>query len=216
MLRLHSYWRSSAVYRVRIALNLKGLDYETVGHDLRTDQQSTPAYKAINPQGLVPALDDGDHILTQSVAILEWLEETHPNPPLLPKAPIDRAHVRALVSAVVADIHPLNNLRIQKYLKAEFGADQAALDAWCRRWIASGFDAIEELIGRHGAGFAFGDRPTLADCCLVPQVLNAGRVNLDLAPWPLIRAVNQACLDLPAFARAQPQHQPDADPPADA
>ena len=216
MLRLHSYWRSSAVYRVRIALNLNGLDYDQVTHDLRTDQQSTLAYKAINPQGLVPALDDGDHILTQSVAILEWLEETHPNPPLLPKGAIERAAVRALVFAVTSDIHPLNNLRILKYLKAEFGADQTTLDAWAGRWIASGFDAIEELIGRHGKGFAFGDTPTLADCCLVPQVLNAQRVNLDLSPWPLIRAVNQACLDLPAFARAHPQHQPDADPPVDA
>ena len=216
MLRLHSYWRSSAVYRVRIALNLKGLDYEQVTHDLRTDQQSTPAYKAINPQGLVPALDDGDHILTQSVAILEWLEETHPDPALLPKSAIDRAHVRALVSAVVADIHPLNNLRVLKSLKHDLGADQPAIDAWVARWIAIGFDAIEELIGRHGHGFAFGAQPTLADCCLIPQVLNAQRFNIDLTPWPLIRAVNQACLDLPAFARAQPQHQPDADPPVDA
>lgn len=215
MLKLHGYWRSSAAYRVRIALNLKGIEYAQVTHDLRANAQSSAGYKALNPQGLVPAIDDGDHIFGQSPAILEWLEETYPEPALLPGDIAGRAHVRALMAIITCDIHPLNNLRVLKSLKTDLGADQPQIDAWIGRWITAGFDAIEEMIARHGNGFAFGDRPTFADCCLVPQVYNAQRFNIDLTPYPLIRAVNGACDDLPAFARAHPQHQPDADPPAD-
>lgn len=215
MLTLHDYWRSSAAYRVRIALNLKGLDYAQVPVDLRTGAQSAVGYKALNPQGLVPALDDGDHIFSQSPAILEWLEDTHPQPALLPADATGRAVVRAMMAIIACDIHPLNNLRVLKYLKHDLGQDQAAIDAWVARWITAGFDAFEEMIARHGKGFAFGARPTFADCCLIPQVYNAQRFGVDLTPYPLIRAVNEACDAHPAFARAHPQHQPDADPPAD-
>ncbi len=215
MLKLHGYWRSSAAYRVRIALTLKGLDYEQVTHDLRKDEQSSAGYKALNPQGLVPAIDDGDHVFGQSPAILEWLEETYPTPGLLPADIAGRAHVRAMMAIIACDIHPLNNLRVLKSLKHDLKAEQSQIDAWVARWITAGFDALEEMIARHGKGFAFGHQPTFADCCLIPQVYNAQRFNIDLAPYPLIRAVNMACDDLPAFARAHPQHQPDADPPAD-
>lgn len=211
-MKLYSYWRSSAAYRVRIALNLKGLDYEIAGIDLRTGDQSGPDYKALNPQGLVPALDTGEDLLIQSSAIMEWLEETHPAPALLPGDPAGRATVRAMAAIVTCDIHPLNNLRVLNSLKAEFGADQAQVDAWIARWIASGFDALEALIVRHGGRFAYGDSPTLADCCLVPQVYNARRFHIDLAPWPLIAAIDEACAKLPAFVRAHPHNQPDADP----
>ncbi len=215
MLKLHGYWRSSAAYRVRIALALKGLDYEQVTHDLRKDEQSSPGYRALNPQGLVPAIDDGDHIFGQSPAILEWLEETYTHPALLPADKAARAHIRAMMAIIACDIHPLNNLRVLKSLKHDLKAEQSKIDAWVARWITAGFDAFEEMIARHGKGFSFGDQPTFADCCLIPQIYNAQRFNIDLAPYPLIRAVNAACDDLPAFARAHPQHQPDADPPAD-
>lgn len=209
MLTLHGYWRSSAAYRVRIALNLKGLDYAQKTYDLRQRAEKEASYAALNPQKLVPALQTEDGtLLTQSLAILEWLEETHPAPRLLPENPTDRAHVRALNAIVACDIHPVNNLRILNVLRGAIKASDDQVNAWIARWISDGFDAFEALIGGR---YCFGDTPTLADCCLVPQVYNARRFNLDLARWPKIAAVDAACQALPAFARAHPDQQPDAD-----
>lgn len=208
---LHGYWRSGASYRVRIALNLKGITYDNAAHDLRKGEQKTPDYVALNPQGMVPALQDGDLVLTQSPAILEWLEETHPAPALLPKGANERATVRAMAALIGCDIHPLNNLRVLKAIRSEFDADQAAVDAWAARWIAPGFDALEALIARHGAGWSFGDAPTLVDCYLIPQMYSARRFNMDLSPWPRLLAVEQTALAHPPFASAHPDVQPDAD-----
>lgn len=208
---LHGYWRSGASYRVRIALNLKGLAFDNAAHDLRKGEQKATDYVALNPQGMVPALQDGDLILTQSPAILEWLEETHPAPALLPKAANDRATVRAMAALIGCDIHPLNNLRVLKAIRSEFNADQAAVDAWAAGWIAPGFDALEALVGRYGAGWSFGDAPTLVDCYLIPQMYSARRFNMDLSPWPRLLAVEQTALAHPAFASAHPDLQPDAD-----
>ena len=211
MLTLHDYWRSSAAYRVRIALNLKGLDYRQVDHDLRTNAHHDPAYKAIAPQALIPALDTGNHVLTQSPAILEWLEEAHPEPPLLPTAWADRAIVRAMGAAIACDIHPLNNLRVLKALKNAYDAHDDQIKLWATGWIGEGFAALETLIARHGKGYCFGSTPTLADCYLIPQVFSAQRFNVNLAPYPHIRAVNEACDEHPAFVRAHPRHQEMAD-----
>ncbi|GAW41914.1 Maleylpyruvate isomerase [Brevundimonas sp. SH203] len=208
---LHGYWRSGASYRVRIALNLKGLDYDTAAHDLRKGEQKTADYVALNPQGMVPALQDGDLVVTQSPAILEWLEETHPEPALLPRAANDRAMVRAMAALIGCDIHPLNNLRVLKAIRSTFGADQAGVDAWAAGWIAPGFDALEALIARHGAGWSFGDAPTLADCYLIPQMYSARRFDMDLSPWPRLLEVEKTALAHPAFASAHPDRQPDAD-----
>lgn len=208
---LHGYWRSGASYRVRIALNLKGITYDNAAHDLRKGEQKAADYVALNPQGMVPALQDGDLVLTQSPAILEWLEETRPDPALLPKGASDRATVRAMAALIGCDIHPLNNLRVLKAIRSEFNADQAAVDAWAARWIAPGFDALEALIARHGAGWSFGDAPTLVDCYLIPQMYSARRFNMDLSPWPRLLAVEQTALAHPAFASAHPDVQPDAD-----
>ena len=208
---LHGYWRSGASYRVRIALNLKGLAFDNAAHDLRKGEQKATDYVALNPQGMVPALQDGDLILTQSPAILEWLEETHPDPALLPKGANDRATVRAMAALIGCDIHPLNNLRVLKAIRSEFNADQAAVDAWAAGWIAPGFDALEALVARHGAGWSFGDAPTLVDCYLIPQMYSARRFNMDLSPWPRLLAVEQTALAHPAFASAHPDLQPDAD-----
>ncbi|MGZ6042143.1 MAG: maleylacetoacetate isomerase [Asticcacaulis sp.] len=208
MLTLHGYWRSSAAYRVRIALNLKGLDYAQATYDLRQKAEKSPAYAALNPQQLVPALESDGEVLTQSLAILEWLDETYPLPPLLPENPINRARVRAMCNLIACDIHPLNNLRVLNSLRADFGASDPQVSQWIERWIGEGFAALEQMIdGR----FCFGDTPTLADCCLVPQVYNAGRFKVDLSSFPKIRAVAEACAALPAFARAHPDNQPDAD-----
>ena len=208
---LHGYWRSGASYRVRIALNLKGITYDNAAHDLRKGEQKAADYVALNPQGMVPALQDGDLVLTQSPAILEWLEETHPAPALLPKGANDRAIVRAMAALIGCDIHPLNNLRVLKAIRSEFNADQAAVDAWAAQWIAPGFDALEALVARHGAGWSFGDAPTLVDCYLIPQMYSARRFNMDLSPWPRLLAVEQTALGHPAFASAHPDLQPDAD-----
>ena len=207
----HGYWRSSAAYRVRIALNLKGLDYAEVDHDLRTGAQKDPTYTAIAPAGLVPAIEHDGHAYVQSLAILEWLDERWPEPALLPKALEDRAIVRGMALTIAADIHPINNLRILKYLKNELGQPQEQIDAWIAHWIAEGFAALEVLIGRHGDGFAFGAAPTIADCLLVPQVFNAERFNVDLSLFPRIRAVAETARALPAFAAAHPDRQPAAD-----
>lgn len=207
----HGYWRSSAAYRVRIALNLKGLDYEEVDHDLRTGAHKDATYKAIAPAGLVPAVEHDGHAYVQSLAILEWLEERWPEPALLPKALDERAIVRAMALTVAADIHPLNNLRVLKYLKNELEQPQERIDAWMARWIQEGFAALEVLVGRHGEGFAFGPTPTIADCFLVPQVFNAERFNVDLSAFPKIHAIAEKACALPAFAAAHPDRQPAAD-----
>jgi maleylacetoacetate isomerase/maleylpyruvate isomerase len=209
---LHSYWRATAPYRVRIGLNLKGLAYDYAGVNLVSGEQHAEAYRALNAQELTPALatDDG-HVLTQSLAILEWLEEVHPVPPLLPADPFDRAAVRAMAGIVACDMHPLNNLRIQQQLTA-MGIDDAGRLAWSQRWIEDGFRALEPLVARHTAGFAFGAEPTLADCLLIPQVYSAERYKVDLAPYPAIRAVAERCAGHPAFAAAHPDRQPDAKP----
>ena len=208
---LHSYWRSGAAYRTRIALNLKGLVYEQVGIDLRTGAQKSAAFVALNPQGMVPALSVDGALLTQSPAILEWLEEAHPSPALLPSSALDRAHVRAMSALIGCDIHPLNNLRVGKALRETFGADQAAVDAWAARWIAPGFDALEALVRRHGIGWCFGDAPTLADCYLIPQIYSARRFNVALDAFPGLLAIDEAAARHPAFIAAHPDAQPDAD-----
>lgn len=209
---LHAYWRSGTSYRSRIALNLKGLDYEVRPVNLLAGEQGSSAYRALDPQGLVPALEAGGQTLIQSPAIIEWLEETFPQPPLLPTGPIDRAAVRAMAAVVGCDIHPLNNLRVLRALKRDLSASDEQIFAWETRWMGDGFRALEELIARHGRGFSWGEEPTLADCYLVPQVYSAERFGVDLEPYPLIRAVNERCRALPAFAAAHPNRQPDAGP----
>jgi maleylpyruvate isomerase len=215
-MQLYNFFRSGTSHRLRIALNLKGLDYDYVPVDLRTEEHLGAAFRALNPQGLVPALVDGDRTLIQSPAIIEWLEERYPTPPLLPSDPDDRARVRALAAIVGCDIHPVNNRRILETLRKAFGCDEAAVQRWCATWIEAGFDAIEALLAadRRRGAFSFGDAPTLADVYLVPQVESARRFNVDLAPYPNILAVDAACGDLGAFRRAAPQMQPDAPPPA--
>jgi maleylpyruvate isomerase len=210
-LLLHGYWRSSAAYRVRIALNLKGLSYDQDTHNLRKGEQRAPEYLALAPQGLVPALQVGSTILTQSPAIMEWLEETYPEPPLLPKDADGRAAVRAMAAAVACDIHPVNNLRILKALRSRFGADEAAVNAWVAQWVQEGFSGLEQLIARYGGGFCYGETPTLADCCLVPQVYNAERFGVDLSAYPRLVQAAERARALPAFQAARPEVQPDAD-----
>jgi maleylacetoacetate isomerase len=213
-LRLHTYWRSSAAYRVRIVLALKGLDYESVPRNLLRDggEQRRADYLALNPQGLVPALEHDGQVLTQSLAICEYLEECFAEPRLLPAAPHERAVVRAMALAVACDIHPLNNLRVQQYLRDGLGQDEAAVSGWVRHWIGQGFGALETLVGRHGddGRHCFGTAVTLADACLVPQAYNARRAGLDFAPWPRLAAVVSHLESLPAFAAARPEAQPDA------
>lgn len=209
---LHAYWRSGTSYRTRIALNLKGLSYETRPVNLAAGEQGRAAYRALQPQGLVPALEADGRVLTQSPAILEWLEEVHPDPPLLPADPGERAEVRAMAALIACDVHPLNNLRVLRALRRELKASDEQLFAWEARWIGDGFAALEQLIARHGQGFCFGDTPTLADCCLIPQVYSAVRFGVDLQPYPLIRAVDARAGEMDAFAAAHPDRQPDAMP----
>jgi maleylacetoacetate isomerase len=197
---------------VRIALNLKGLSYQYSPVNLLAGEQRAGDYRQLNPQGLTPALQTGDgRLLTQSLAIIEWLEETHPVPPLMPRDPYDRAAVRAMAGIVACDIHPLNNLRIQQAL-GDMGVDAEARMVWTQRWINDGFSALEPMVAAHGAGFAFGAEPTLADCLLIPQVYSAERYEVDLAPYPAIRAVAGRCAEHPAFQAAHPDRQPDARP----
>lgn len=208
-LTLHSAWRSSAAYRVRIGLNLKGLAYDTIAVNLVASQHLEPAFGALNPQHLLPALEVDGRALTQSLAILDWLDETIPEPRLLPADAFDRALVRSMSQIVVSDIHPVNNLRILRALTG-LGVDEPAREAWIGRWITDGFTALEAMIAQHGQGYAFGDAPGLADCCLIPQVYNAERFKTDLTPFPAIRAVAARCAEHPAFVAAHPNQQPDA------
>ena len=208
---LYDYFRSSAAYRVRIALNLKGLAPERRFVHLRKGEQRNGEYLALNPQGLVPTLVDGAVSLTQSLAIIEYLDETHPEPPFLPKDPAERAHVRAIALTIACDIHPIDNLRVLQYLEKTLQADESRRNEWYGHWIREGFVAIEKLLAKRPGKFCFGDMPTLADICLIPQIANAGRVKLPMEPYPRIRAVQAACAAHPAFDAAQPSKQPDAE-----
>ena len=208
-LLLHSAWRASAPYRVRIGLNLKGLSYDYAPVDLVAGQQGGEVYGAVNAQHLVPALEADGHVLTQSLSILEWLDETYREPPLLPKDPFDWQVVRAMSGIVACDIHPLNNLRILKTL-ARLEVGQEAVDDWVQRWISDGFTALEPMVARHGASYAFGDSPTMADCLIVPQVYNARRFKVDLSPFPAIIGAADHAVKHPAIAAAHPNNQPDA------
>jgi len=209
---LHDYYRSSAAYRVRIALNLKGLQAERRFVHLRRGEQRNAAYLEVDPQGLIPTLEIGERRLTQSLAIIEYLEEKHPNPPLLPPGAEDRAWVRAVALAIACDIHPLNNTRVLKYLAETLRLPEPQRDEWYRHWVKEGFDAIElQLAARATGRFCYGDTPTIADVYLVPQVANARRLDMALDAWPRIRAIEAACLALPEFDRARPENNPDAE-----
>ena len=213
-MKLYTYFRSSAAYRTRIALNLKSLHYEALPVNLRApfSAQRSSEYLALNPEGLVPMLEVDGQVIRQSLAIIEYLEEAHPSPPLLPRTALERAQVRALTCAIACDIHPLNNLRVLKYLRAPLGHADAEVNAWYGHWIARGFQALEAQVahtsgdGRH----MFKDTVTLADVCIVPQMYNARRQQCDVASYPRLRAICEHLESLPAFARAAPEAQPDA------
>lgn len=215
MLQLYTYFRSSAAYRVRIALNLKGLAYQPIPvHLLKNGgEQLQDSYRAINPAALVPALKDGDTVLTQSLAIIEYLEETHPQAPLLPADPAGRARVRALAQAVACEVHPLNNLRVLKYLSETLQVSDEGKTQWYRHWTQQGLMTMENHLAHEPetGEFCHGDAPTMADCCLVPQVFNAQRFQVDLEPYPAVRRIVANCAQLPAFAAAHPAQQPDAE-----
>lgn len=215
MLKLYSYFRSSASYRLRIALALKGLPYEMVAVHLLKDggEQHQPAYRSVNPAGLVPALQDGDTVLTQSLAIMEYLDEAYPESPLLPQGVLSRARVRALALIIACDVHPLGNLRVLNYVGDTLGAGEAGRKTWASHWIALGLDAFEEMLSRPDAPtgrFCHGDTPGMADCCLVPQVFNARRFGLDLAPYPTVTRIAEHCEALAPFVKAHPANQADA------
>jgi len=213
--KLYDYFRSSAAYRVRIALNLKGVAPERAFVHLRRGAQREGEYLALNPQGLVPSLvtDDGD-VLTQSLAIIEWLDESYPAPPLLPADHAGRARVRSLALAVACDIHPLNNTRVLAYLTGTLGVSEEQKNGWYKYWIDVGFEALETRLARdrETGRFCHGDAPTIADICLVPQMANARRVDFDFAPYPTLLRIEAACVALPAFVAAAPARQPDAEP----
>lgn len=212
MTTLHGYFRSSASFRVRIALNLKGLPFETASHHLRRGEHYQADYLAVNPQGLVPALVADGQVLVQSLAIMEWLDELYPEPPLLPANVDGRARVRALAQVVACDIHPIDNLRVLRYLRREMGQDEAAVQRWYNHWIAEGFAALEVMLRSDLTGdFCHGDEPTLADVCLVPQVINSRNFKLDMTPYPTVSRIFEACMALPPFADAMPERQPDAE-----
>jgi maleylacetoacetate isomerase len=212
-MKLFGYFRSSAAFRVRIALNLKGLTHEDAFIHLRRGDQRGADFLTVNPQGLVPAIEIDGHMLTQSMAIAEYLDETHPEPPLLPADPVGRVRVRALAAIVACDIHPINNLRVLRYLSRPLGHDQAAIETWYNHWIATGFEAFERLLtaDRSTGEFCHGDQPGLADIALVPQVVNSERYRLDLSPYPTIARIYSSCMKLDAFATAHPNNQPDRD-----
>jgi maleylacetoacetate isomerase len=213
-MKLYGYFRSSAAFRVRIALNLKKLDYESAFIHLRRGDQRQQSFRGVNPQGLVPALEIDDTVLIQSLPIIEYLEETHPSPPLLPPDAKGRARVRALAAIVACDIHPINNLRVLRYLLRPLDHDEAAVETWYNHWIAEGFGALEQLLAGDAqtGAFCHGDAPGLADVVLVPQVFNAYRYqSLDLTPYPTILRIYRTCLELDAFAAAHPDRQPDSE-----
>lgn len=215
-IKLYSYWRSSAAYRVRIALNLKGLAYETVPvHLLREGgEQHSADFNHLNPQELVPVLGIGHRTLRQSMAIIEYLDENWPTPPLMPATARDRQRVRALAQIIACDIHPLNNLRVMQFLETTFNVPQAERDLWTRHWLSEGLKALEaNLFDNPGTGtYCEGELPTLADCLLVPQVYNAQRFHVDMTPFPTVMRINETCLALDAFQAARPENQPDAPP----
>jgi maleylacetoacetate isomerase len=204
---LHDYFRSSASYRVRIALNLKGVEYRQHAVSLVDGAQKSDEYRALNPQGFVPMLEIDGHRLTQSLSIIVYLDQRFPEPPLVPRDPAEGAHVRSLALLVACDIHPLNNLRVLKYLKAELGQEQAAVDSWYRHWVTEGLAALEALAAPRARTFLFGDTPTLADICLVPQLYNARRFDVPLEPYPTLLRADEAATKLPAFVAAHPDQQ---------
>lgn len=211
---LHNYFRSSTSVRLRAALNLKGIPFAYVAYHLRKAEHRSADYLSLNPQGLVPALElPNGQILTQSLAIIEYLDEVYPDPPLLPKEPVDRARVRALSQAVACDIHPINNLRVLAYLRKQFGAQDEAVAQWFRHWVIETFSPLETLLAKDGrtGRFCHGDRPGLADLCLYAQVLNNQRFEIDMQPYPTIWRIYEACAAMPAFAAAAPDRQPDAE-----
>ena len=214
-MKLYDYFRSSAAYRVRIGLYLKGLAYESIPVHLTRGggEQLQPAYRAVNPGALVPALQDGDAVITQSLAILEYLDESYPTAPLMPRDALGRARVRALALSIACDIHPLDNLRVLRYLVKQGGLSEEAKNAWYAHWVQEGFGALEAMLSGSGdtGRFCHGATPTIADCLLVPQVFNASRFGIDLAPYPTIMRIDAACQAVPAFAAAHPSRQPDAE-----
>jgi maleylacetoacetate isomerase len=204
---LHDYFRSSAAYRVRIALNLKGVEYESRAVDLREGEQKSTSYKALNPQGFVPMLEIDDHRLTQSLAICDYLDARFPEPPFVPPDPSDRAHVLAMALTIACDIHPLNNLRVLKYLSGPLQQDEETRDKWYVHWVTEGFEALESLAVSRSGGFLFGNLPTLADICLVPQMYNARRFNVPLEAYPTLVRADASANAIPAFAAAHPDKQ---------
>ncbi len=213
MLKLHGYWRSSAAYRLRIALHLKGLAFEHVPVNIApaANEQMTADFRAINPQQRVPVLETEDGVMVQSMAVLEWLDERYPERPILPQDLVERQQARALADIIACDIHPLNNLSVLKALREDFGAEKQAISRWYADWIYRGFGAFEEMIADRGeTPFLFGTQPSIAEICLVPQVYNARRFEVDLSAFPKIVALDAACLKLDAFDKAAPQNQPDA------
>lgn len=214
-LKLYSYFRSSASYRVRIALNCKGLPFETIPVHLLKDggQQFAPAFRSLNPDALIPVLDDDGEVLTQSLAIIEYLEETYPEPPLLPRNAVERAYVRSIALAIACEIHPLNNLRVLRYLVRTLGASEEQKNVWYRHWVEQGLAMLEaRVVSEHRAGgYVLGDAVTLADVCLVPQIFNAQRMDCSLEGVPTLMRIYASCMQLPAFKDAQPSAQPDAE-----
>jgi maleylacetoacetate isomerase len=209
-MKLTTYFRSTASYRIRIALNLKGVEHELLPLNLLTGEQQSADFLSTNPEGLIPVLDTGSDVLTQSMAILEYLEETQTQVKLLPDAPLDRAHVRALAQMIASDIHPVNNLRVLKYLVNEMGVNQDQKLQWYQHWIALGFSSVEKRLAQSAGEFCFADTLSIADVCLIPQVYNAHRFNCPMDDYPTINRLNTACLKLDAFANAAPESQPDA------
>ena len=211
-MKLYTFFRSSAAFRMRIALNYKGLAYEALPVSLPKNEHKLAGYLALNPQGLVPALDDGGNILVQSLAMMEYLEETHPLPPLLPAGAADRAYVRAVAQIIACEIHPLNNLRTLRYVKQRFALDEDGVNLWYRHWIAEGLGGLEAYLAgaRKSGKYCYRDQVTLADCCLVPQVFNAQRYQCELAPYPEVMRIFAECMKLDAFIAAQPGKQADA------